>query len=159
MAAPSGSSKKIKFHHSYGGTFKVCPNDGKLKYIGGINKIMTVDQTITYTELIVKMWDICGPSMNLRCKLPRDDFYLLVQVTSDKDLNYVMEEYERVGKDMKIRAILDPLPPPITEVVDDYFRSKVASMKFFDYTPSQFYHIDQAVDGFLSRKIEECSFY
>lgn len=111
----------------------MCPNDGKLKYIGGTNKIMTVDKSITYTELIVKMWDICEPSMNLRCKLPMDDFYLLVKVTSDEDLNYVMEEYDRVGKDMKIRAILDPLPPRITEVVHDYFRNKVAGVKFFGY--------------------------
>ncbi|CAI9285540.1 unnamed protein product [Lactuca saligna] len=148
MVVPSDSGKKIKFHYSYGDTFKVCPNDGNLKYIGGTNIILTVDKSITYTELIVKWWDICGPSMNLRCKLPMDDLYSLVKVTSDEDLNYVMEEYDRVGKNMKIRAILDPLPPPIPEVFEDYFRSyKLAGVKFFGYTPPQVYHVDQAMAG------------
>ncbi|KAI3524228.1 hypothetical protein L1887_02880 [Cichorium endivia] len=127
MAAPSSSSKKMKLHYGYGGKFMMSGNGGKLRYIGGTNKIMTVDRGITYTELIVKLWDMCGPSMILRCKLPMDDDDLLVHLTSDEDLAYVMEEYDRTGKDLKIRAILDPLPPAITEVVDDYFRGPVFS--------------------------------
>ncbi|KAI3790458.1 hypothetical protein L2E82_03506 [Cichorium intybus] len=108
MAAPSSSSKKMKLHYGYGGKFMMCGNGGKLRYVGGTNKIMTVDRGITYTELIVKLWDMCGPSMILRCKLPMDGDDLLVHVTSDEDLAYVMEEYDRTGKDLKIRVILDP---------------------------------------------------
>lgn len=107
----------------------MCPNDAKVKYVGGTNKIITVDRDISYTELIVKMWDICGASMNLRCMLPMEDFYLLVHVTSNEDLHYIIQQYDRSEELMiRIRAILDPVPPPI----DDYLssKSKVASVKF-----------------------------
>ncbi|KAI3519756.1 hypothetical protein L2E82_32038 [Cichorium intybus] len=126
MAAPSSSNKKIKFHYSYGGKIMWCEKDVKLHYVGGTNKIMAVDRGISYTELIVKLWDACGPSMCLRCKLPNEDLDCLVHVSSDKDLADVIEEYDWTGKDLKIRAILDPLPSPITKVVDDYLGHKVA---------------------------------
>ncbi|KAF5797498.1 putative PB1 domain-containing protein [Helianthus annuus] len=94
MATLSSSNKKIKFHYGFGGTITPGKNSGKLRYKGGTNGILKVDRGITYTELVVKLWDASGPSMRLRCKLPHDDLDSLVHVRSDEDLAYVLEEYD-----------------------------------------------------------------
>ncbi|KAF5771065.1 putative PB1 domain-containing protein [Helianthus annuus] len=107
MTTSSSSNKKIKLHYGYGGTITPGKNGGKLRYEGGANGIMKVDRGITYTELVVKLWDVCGPSMRLRCKLPHNDLDSLVHVWSDEDLAYVLEEYDQCSEDLKIRAILD----------------------------------------------------
>ncbi|KAJ0727565.1 putative PB1 domain-containing protein [Helianthus annuus] len=107
MATLSTSNKKIKFHYGFGGTITPGKNGGKLRYKGGTNGILKVDRGITYTELVVKLWDASGPSMRLRCKLPHDDLDSLVHVRSDEDLAYVLEEYDQCNEDLKIRAILD----------------------------------------------------
>ncbi|KAI3725514.1 hypothetical protein L1987_65304 [Smallanthus sonchifolius] len=98
MTTSSSSNKKIKLHYGYGGTITPCTNGGKLRYVGGTNEILKVDRGITYMELIIKLWDTCGPSMSLRCKLPHDDLDSLVHVRSDEDL---------CNENLNIRAILD----------------------------------------------------
>ncbi|KAK1409364.1 hypothetical protein QVD17_35890 [Tagetes erecta] len=107
--ATSSSSKKIKLHYSYGGTITPNTNDGKLRYVGGTHGIVKVDRGVTYTELIVKLWDACGPSMSLRCQMPYADLDALVHVTSDAELAYVIEEYDQCNEDLKIRVILDDM--------------------------------------------------
>ncbi|XP_076883012.1 RAF-like serine/threonine-protein kinase 24 [Bidens hawaiensis] len=103
----SSNNKKIKFHYGYGGTITPGKNGGTLRYKGGTNGILKVDRGITYTELVVKLWDACEPSMSLRCTLPYEDLDSLVHVESDEDLAYVLEEYDRYGEDLKIRVIFD----------------------------------------------------
>ncbi|KAL4582520.1 hypothetical protein LXL04_007070 [Taraxacum kok-saghyz] len=127
MAAVWSSSKKIKFHYGYGGKFRRTDNGGTLRYVGGTNKIITVDRRISYTELIVKLWDSGVPSMSLVCKLPGEESFSLVHVKSDKDLAFVIGIYEQTGKVFKIRAFLDPLPPH----VDDYMGKD--TMTVFSY--------------------------
>lgn len=110
MATSSTYNKKIKLHYGYGGTITPGMN-GKLRYKGGTNGILKVDRDITYTELIVKLWDVCGPSMSLRCKLPHEDLDSLIHVESDEELAYVFEEYDLFSEeDLKIRVILDDTP-------------------------------------------------
>ncbi|GKB59939.1 putative PB1 domain-containing protein [Tanacetum coccineum] len=103
----ASSNKKIKFHCSYGGEIILCKHDGELRYSGGTHKVIAVDRRITYNELILKLWDECGKSMGLRCKVPSEDLSVLIEVKSDEDLNNVLEEYDGYGDTMKIRAILD----------------------------------------------------
>ncbi|KAF5774157.1 putative PB1 domain-containing protein [Helianthus annuus] len=127
MATPSSSNKKIKFYYGYGGTITPSKSSGKLRYEGGTNGILKVDRGITYTELVVKLWDACGPSMLLRCKLPHDDLDSLVNVRSDEDLAYVLEEYDQCSEDLKIRAILD-----------DTLRFSWASDQLYCFRPKDF---------------------
>ncbi|XP_076943818.1 RAF-like serine/threonine-protein kinase PRAF [Bidens hawaiensis] len=107
VTSSSSNNKKIKFHYGYGGTITPSKNSRKLRYEGGPNGILKVDRGITYTELVVRLWDACGPSMSLRCTLPYDDLDSLVHVESDEDLAYFLEEYDRCGEDLKIWVILD----------------------------------------------------
>ncbi|CBI18643.3 hypothetical protein AAG906_040870 [Vitis piasezkii] len=116
------SNQTIKFLCSYGG--KILPRypDGKLRYHGGETRVLAVDRSISFAELLVKLGELCGKSVCLRCQLPTEDLDALVSVTSDEDLANLIEEYDRVASppaSLKIRAFLSPpksikkiSPPP-----------------------------------------------
>ncbi|GFP90765.1 hypothetical protein PHJA_001220400 [Phtheirospermum japonicum] len=102
--------KTIKFLYSYGGKIVPRPIDGKLRYAGGHTRVLSVDRSITYSELMVKFGESCGSSMNLKCKLPNDDLDLLVTIKSDEELRAVIEDYESASSPVaKIRAVLFPV--------------------------------------------------
>ncbi|NP_001276270.1 uncharacterized protein LOC100810685 [Glycine max] len=102
----------LKFLCSYGG--KILPRypDGKLRYLGGHTRILAVDRSIPFSELLLKLEELCGASVrHLRCQLPSEDLDALVSITSDEDLANLIEEYDRVSS-LKIRAFLSPPTPP-----------------------------------------------
>uniref|UniRef100_A0A7C9CRB0 PB1 domain-containing protein n=1 Tax=Opuntia streptacantha TaxID=393608 RepID=A0A7C9CRB0_OPUST len=116
------SANTIKFLCSYGG--KIAPRypDGKLRYHGGHTRVLSVPRSISFSELLSKMSEMCGSSVSLRCQLPNEDLDALVTIKSDEDLANLLEEYDRFApSSMKIRAFLSPIrtmktpspsPPP-----------------------------------------------
>lgn len=112
----------IKFLCSYGG--KILPRypDGKLRYLGGQTRVLAVDRSISFPELMLKLAELCGASVSLRCQLPTEDLDALVSITCDEDLGNLIEEYDRAASPLsalKIRAFLSPpksikkiSPPP-----------------------------------------------
>lgn len=60
----------------------------------------------------MKLVELCGSSVTLRCPLPNGDLETLISVTSDEDLAHIIEEYDRASSSLahplKIRAILSP---------------------------------------------------
>ncbi|KAL5997416.1 hypothetical protein ACLOJK_008346 [Asimina triloba] len=106
----------IKFLCSYGG--KILPRypDGKLRYVGGDTRVLSVDRSVTYQELMSKMVELCGsPSVSLRCQLPTEELDdALVSVTSDEDLANLIHEYDRAAPSVKIRAFLFSPKPKIS---------------------------------------------
>ncbi|XAR65117.1 hypothetical protein NMG60_11009096 [Bertholletia excelsa] len=119
-AAPS----TIKFLYSYGGRILPRYPDGKLRYHGGVTRVLAVDRSISFAELLVKLGELCGTSVSLRCQLPTEDLDALVSITSDEDLANLIEEYDRAASPtsfVKIRAFISPpksakkvSPPPST---------------------------------------------
>ncbi|KAG5536964.1 hypothetical protein RHGRI_024408 [Rhododendron griersonianum] len=119
----ANSNQKIKFLYSYGGKILPRPTDGKLLYAGGLTRVLSVDRSITFAELMVRFLELCGSLMTLKCKLPTEDLDVLVTITCDEELVNLIEEYSRfllsTNKDLKITAVLFPLkslqkisPPP-----------------------------------------------
>lgn len=111
MAGPSvETTSSIKFLCSYGG--KILPRypDGKLRYHGGQTRVLAVDRSISFSELLAKLGGLCGSSVSLKCQLPTEDLDALVSITSDEDLINLIEEYDRQAtqqsKSLKIRAFL-----------------------------------------------------
>ncbi|GFP97502.1 hypothetical protein PHJA_001894300 [Phtheirospermum japonicum] len=114
------TQKPIKFLCSYGGRILPRYPDGKLRYHGGDTRVLSVDRSISFsdffsTELLVKLREMCGTSVNLRCQLPAEDLDALVSITSDEDLANLIEEYDRADAaaataappfSLKIRAFL-----------------------------------------------------
>ncbi|KAL8227477.1 hypothetical protein R6Q57_015061 [Mikania cordata] len=73
---------------------------------------------------MVKLGELCGKTVSLRCQLPTEDLDALVSITSDEDLMNLIEEYDRAAclqsSSPKIRAFLSiskkcsPSPTPST---------------------------------------------
>ncbi|XP_071703539.1 RAF-like serine/threonine-protein kinase PRAF [Rutidosis leptorrhynchoides] len=127
----SSQKPSIKFLYSYNGKILPRPIDGKLRYVGGHTRVLAVDRSVTYDELTVKFLEACGSSIILKCKLPSEDLDVLVTVNSDEDLAAVVEEYDRVSPELKIRAIIFPVTPlktispvPSADSLVDYSSSK-----------------------------------
>ncbi|KAI3818126.1 hypothetical protein L1987_11929 [Smallanthus sonchifolius] len=116
MAGPSLKPNKppttetIKFLCSYGGRILPRYPDGKLRYYGGQTRVLAVSRSITFSELMVKLDELCGKTVSLRCQLPTEDLDALVCITSDEDLANLVEEYDRAAclqsSSVKIRAFL-----------------------------------------------------
>eukprot|EP01018_Ginkgo_biloba_P031560 Gb_39555 [translate_table: standard] len=98
LSGPSddSSSGKVKFMCSFGGKILPRPSDGKLRYVGGETRIITVNKDIAYGELMQKMMDIYGQALILKYQLPDEDLDALVSVSSDEDLEHMIEEYDRL---------------------------------------------------------------
>lgn len=102
----------IKFLCSYGG--KILPRypDGKLRYTGGETRVLAVDRSVSFSELLKKLEDLYGSAVSLRCQLPTEDLDALVSITSDEDLCNIIEEYDCASREradqLKVRAFLAP---------------------------------------------------
>lgn len=63
-------------------------------------------------ELMVKLVELCGSSVTLRCQLPKGDLETLISITNDEDLANIFHEYDRASSELthplKIRAVLSP---------------------------------------------------
>ncbi|CDY72321.1 BnaAnng40670D [Brassica napus] len=101
----SGSS--LKFLCSYGGKILPRSTDGKLRYVGGHTRVLSVDPSISFEELTKKLFEFCGYSVDLRCQLPNGDLETLISVKSDEELTNIVELHNRVSG-AKIKAVLTP---------------------------------------------------
>ncbi|XVE63915.1 hypothetical protein DITRI_Ditri07aG0059400 [Diplodiscus trichospermus] len=133
------SSEAIKFLCSYGGKILPRSSDGKLRYIGGLTRVLSIDRSISFTELMVKLVEFCGYSVTLRCQLPNGDLDTLISIKSDDDLANVIEEYDEAAltsissAPSKIRTILSPpkslkhISPPLSNNSSVNFSSSKSS--------------------------------
>ncbi|XP_065874858.1 RAF-like serine/threonine-protein kinase PRAF [Euphorbia lathyris] len=102
----NSTTQTIKFLCSYSGKIIPRPLDGKLRYVGGFTRVLAVDRSISFTELMVKLVEFCGFSVVLRCQLPNGDMETLISIKSEEELVFIIEEYDRRSPDSKIRAVL-----------------------------------------------------
>ncbi|KAH8493001.1 hypothetical protein H0E87_022314 [Populus deltoides] len=98
----------LKFLCSYGGKILPRSSDGVLRYVGGLTRVLAVDRSICYSELMVKLGEFCGYSVELRCQLPDGDLETLISVKSEDELKSLITEFDRSCPGSKIRAILCP---------------------------------------------------
>ncbi|CAA0818277.1 Octicosapeptide/Phox/Bem1p family protein [Striga hermonthica] len=114
---PLALKPTIKFVCSYGGRILPRYPDGKLRYHGGETRLLSVDRSVSFSELAVKLGEMCGTAVNLRCQLPTEDLDALVSITSDEDLANLIEEYDRAvvaaPPSLKIRAFLSAPKSPV----------------------------------------------
>lgn len=107
-----GSSNKVRFMYSYGGKILLRPHDNQLCYLGGETRMVAVSRNITYPDLIAKFSKMCGSSVTIKYQLPNEDLDALISVTTDEDLENMMEEYDRFQqtstKSSRLRIFLFP---------------------------------------------------
>ncbi|KAF9587531.1 hypothetical protein IFM89_003807 [Coptis chinensis] len=133
----------IKFIIRYGGKILPRLTDGKLRYHGGETRVITINRSITVTDLLIKLGEVNGSSVSLRCQLPGEDIDTLISVVSDEDLSCVIEEYDIASQANgsplnKIRGFL--YPPKIVNKISSppsatSSKANSAAKTYFYYPP------------------------
>ncbi|XP_027064032.1 uncharacterized protein [Coffea arabica] len=90
--ASDGSSIKLKILCSFGGKIIPRPSDGKLRYVGGETRMIRINKDIAWQELLQKTSAIYDQTYSIKYQLPGEDLDALVSVSSDEDLQNMMEE-------------------------------------------------------------------
>uniref|UniRef100_A0A5B6ZIV1 Protein kinase domain-containing protein n=1 Tax=Davidia involucrata TaxID=16924 RepID=A0A5B6ZIV1_DAVIN len=114
-------SYKMKFLCSFGGKILPRPGDGKLRYVGGDTRIISIRKNLSWEELVKKTLGICNQPHTIKYQLPGEDLDALISVSSDEDLQNMIEEYhglERLGGSQRLRIFLIPLTDENTYPLD-----------------------------------------
>ncbi|XP_068665988.1 uncharacterized protein [Aristolochia californica] len=90
----SDSSCKLKLLCSFGGKILPRPSDGKLRYVGGQTRIISIRENLLLKELMKKTLAICCQPHMIKYQLPGEDLDALISISSDEDLLNMMEEYQ-----------------------------------------------------------------
>ncbi|PHU19787.1 hypothetical protein BC332_10938 [Capsicum chinense] len=100
---------KLRLLCSYGGRILPRPNDGKLRYVGGEIRIISIRKNLTFDECVRKATAICNQPRTIKYQLPEEDLDALVSISSDEDLNHMIKEHHDLGKSyQRIRLFLVP---------------------------------------------------
>ncbi|XP_039035426.1 dendritic arbor reduction protein 1-like isoform X1 [Hibiscus syriacus] len=111
---------KLRLMCSYGGTIFPRPHDKTLSYIGGDTHMVVVDRHNSLASLHHRLSHslLHGRPFTLKYQLPSEDLDSLISVTTDEDLENMIEEYDRTcsqttssSKSSRIRLFLFPLNP------------------------------------------------
>ncbi|KAJ9547797.1 hypothetical protein OSB04_020340 [Centaurea solstitialis] len=103
---------KIKFICSSGGKILPRPSDGKLRYVGGETRIVSIQKNISWEELVKRTTEYCNQPHTIKYQLPGEDLDALISVSSNEDLQNMIEEYNGLGNvdgSQRLRIFLVPL--------------------------------------------------
>ncbi|KAJ4829913.1 hypothetical protein Tsubulata_025145 [Turnera subulata] len=88
---------RVRFMCSFGGKILPRPHDNQLRYVGGDTRIVAVHRSTTFSTLITKLSKLSGiVNLSVKYQLPNEDLDALISVTTDEDVENMMEEYDRV---------------------------------------------------------------
>uniref|UniRef100_A0A0R0FKH3 Protein kinase domain-containing protein n=1 Tax=Glycine max TaxID=3847 RepID=A0A0R0FKH3_SOYBN len=90
-------NRRVKFLCSFLGSIMPRPQDGKLRYVGGETRIVSVPRDISYEELMGRMRELYDGAAVLKYQQPDEDLDALVSVVNDDDVVNMMEEYDKLG--------------------------------------------------------------
>ncbi|RDX64014.1 hypothetical protein CR513_57476, partial [Mucuna pruriens] len=89
---------KLRLMCSYGGHIMPRPHDKSLCYVGGDTRIVVVDRHSSLKDLCARLSRsiLNGRAFTLKYQLPNEDLDSLITVTTDEDLDNMVEEYDRI---------------------------------------------------------------
>ncbi|KAL6622549.1 hypothetical protein ACP70R_032428 [Stipagrostis hirtigluma subsp. patula] len=114
---------KVKFMCSFGGKILPRPSDGKLRYVGGDTRLISITRNFSWQELMQKTLTIYNHPHIIKYQLPDEDLDALISLSCEEDLQNMMEEYynlERANGSPRLRIFLVSL----TESEDSSLDSK-----------------------------------
>ncbi|KAJ6725102.1 OCTICOSAPEPTIDE/PHOX/BEM1P [Salix viminalis] len=90
---------------SFGGKILPRPHDNQLRYVGGDTRIVAVHRSTAFSTLITKLSKLSGiGSLSVKYQLPNEDLDALISVTTDEDVENMMDEFDRVFHDQNPRS-------------------------------------------------------
>lgn len=95
---PPVPGAKLRLMCSYGGHIIPRPHDKSLCYVGGETRLVVVDRHSSLSSLCTRLSRSLfnGRSFMLKYQLPNEDLDSLVSITTDEDLENMIEEYDRL---------------------------------------------------------------
>ncbi|KAL3522151.1 hypothetical protein ACH5RR_014985 [Cinchona calisaya] len=102
---------RVRFMCSFGGKILPRPHDNQLRYVGGDTRIVALNRHTTFPSLLSKLSKLSGGMTNFSIKyqLPNEDLDSLITVTTDEDVENMMDEYDRLvltHKSARLRIFL-----------------------------------------------------
>ncbi|WZZ14291.1 uncharacterized protein LOC103839927 [Brassica rapa] len=96
---------RVRFMCTFGGRILPRPPDNQLCYVGGDNRMVAVHRHTTFTSLLTKLAKLSGKgNMSVKYQLPNEDLDALISVSTDEDVENMMEEYDRVALNQNPRS-------------------------------------------------------
>ncbi|CAL9015320.1 unnamed protein product [Prunus brigantina] len=110
---------RVRFMCSFGGKILPRPHDNQLRYVGGDTRIVAVHRAASFSSLLTKLSKLSGkllkttPNVTVKYQLPNEDLDALISVTTDEDVDNMIEEYDRIvqnqnPKSARLRLFLFP---------------------------------------------------
>ncbi|XP_020591496.1 uncharacterized protein LOC110032264, partial [Phalaenopsis equestris] len=100
-ASPTASSQLVRLMCSFGGRILPRPHDHQLRYVGGDTRIIAIPRSASFATLLSKLSKIAGSAvpadqLTIKYQLPNEDLEALISLTSDEDVENMMDEYDRL---------------------------------------------------------------
>ncbi|KZV19509.1 RNA polymerase II degradation factor 1 [Dorcoceras hygrometricum] len=117
--------QKLRLMCSYGGHIIPRPHDKTLCYIGGDTRIIVIDRQSSLADLHHRLSKtlLHNQEFSLKYQLPNEDLDSLISVTTDEDLENMVEEYDRLNnasrglKPGRLRLFLFPTSSSIEQII------------------------------------------
>ncbi|XP_065860780.1 RAF-like serine/threonine-protein kinase PRAF [Euphorbia lathyris] len=95
---PPVPGAKLRVMCSYGGHIIPRPHDKSLCYVGGETRMVVVDRNSSLSSVVSRLSRslLDGRPFTLKYQLPNEDLDSLVSVTTNEDLDNMIEEYDRI---------------------------------------------------------------
>lgn len=94
------SAPRVRLMCSFGGRIIPRPHDHQLRYVGGDTRIVAIARFTSFSALLSKLSKLAGSDphlLSIRYQLPNEDLDALISVTSDEDVENMMDEYDRLS--------------------------------------------------------------
>ncbi|CAN0852654.1 hypothetical protein LINGRAHAP2_LOCUS5376 [Linum grandiflorum] len=111
---------RVRFMCSFGGKILPRPHDNLLRYVGGETRMVAVHRSTTFSALLTKLSKIAGfAAVTVKYQLPNEDLDALISVSTDEDVENMMDEYDRVAlnhnpRSARLRLFLFPSGEPVS---------------------------------------------
>ncbi|AET00125.1 uncharacterized protein [Medicago truncatula] len=130
--------ERVKLMITYGGEIQprltALHDHRRYSYIGGDNKIITVDRNINFSDLMAKLSSFMVSNVCFKYQLLGEDFDALIPVYNEEDLNHMMFEYDRMchfsRKPAWLRVFLFPVPVNNNKASFDSLASAIKLKQF-----------------------------
>ncbi|KAL7090953.1 hypothetical protein ACP275_12G074900 [Erythranthe tilingii] len=107
---PNQLSQKLRLMCSYGGHIVPRPHDKNLCYIGGDTRIIVIDRHTSLSDLHHRLSKtlLHNQSFSLKYQIPNEDLDSLISVTTDEDLENMVDEYDRLCNNSSVGGAAKP---------------------------------------------------
>ncbi|KAI3730607.1 hypothetical protein L1987_61779 [Smallanthus sonchifolius] len=131
---------KLRLMCSNGGHIVPRPHDKSLCYVGGETRMVVVDRHITLLDLTHRLSKTLlrsssssppASSFTLKYQLPSEDLDSLISVTTDEDLENMIDEYGRLNSSSRLRLFIFPTNPESSSSIGSFLENPIKLEDWF----------------------------